>query len=111
MDVGQEDISQAFALASIWILFLAVGCSACLVPIFYTIGLAYQDAFPSGFSHVAQAPALGFLATVNGILFMVVGSLIGYPIASSSGEFTYPFVGYITFYEILQYVWSCIFFK
>ncbi|XP_015874019.2 PGR5-like protein 1A, chloroplastic [Ziziphus jujuba] len=81
---AEEDISQAFALASIWVLFLAVGCTACLVPMFYTVGLAYQDAFPSGLSYANQAPALGFLATINGILFMVVGSLVGYPIASSS---------------------------
>ncbi|KAF3454690.1 hypothetical protein FNV43_RR05138 [Rhamnella rubrinervis] len=81
---AEADTSQVFALASIWALFLAVGCSACLVPIFYTVGLAYQDAFPSGFSYVNQTPAVGFLAMVNGILFMVFGSLIGYPIASSS---------------------------
>lgn len=104
MDVGQADTSQVFALASIWVLFLAVGCSGCLFPIFYTVGLAYQDAFPSRFSYVNQAPALGFLAMVNGILFMVFGSLIGYPIASSSGELTYSFVGYKSFHEISQFV-------
>lgn len=86
MDVGQEDISQVFTLATIWVLFLAIGCSACLVPIFYTVGLAYQDAFPSGFSYANQAPGVGFLATINGILFMVLGSIIGFPIASSSGK-------------------------
>ncbi|XP_038679549.1 uncharacterized protein LOC119980818 isoform X2 [Tripterygium wilfordii] len=39
MDVGQEDLSLAFALAIIWILFLAIGCSdsACIVPIIYTV--------------------------------------------------------------------------
>ncbi|XP_011035296.1 PREDICTED: PGR5-like protein 1B, chloroplastic isoform X1 [Populus euphratica] len=81
---AEEDISQAFALASIWILFLTIGSSACAFPIIYTIGLAYQDAFGSGIANGSQAPIIRFLATVNGILFMAVGSLIGYPIASAS---------------------------
>lgn len=86
MDVGQEDLSQVFTLASIWVLFLAIGSSACAVPIIYTIGLAYQDAFNSGISYVEEIPAFQFLATINGILFIVIGSLIGYPIASASGK-------------------------
>ncbi|KAJ6904916.1 PGR5-like protein 1B [Populus alba x Populus x berolinensis] len=83
---AEADISQAFALASIWILFLTVGCSASALPIIYTIGLAYQDAFGSVISHGSQTPIIGFLATVNGILFMAVSALIGYPIASASGN-------------------------
>lgn len=86
MDVGQVDPSQAFALASIWILFLAFGGSACLLPIIYTVGQAYQDAFNSGLSYSSQASALELLATANGILFMVLGSVIGYPVASASGN-------------------------
>ena len=93
MDVGQEDLSQVFTLASIWVLFLSFGSSACVVPIIYTIGLAYQDAFDSGMSYLNQAPALELLATVNGVLFMVFGSLVGYPIASASGKFIYLFEG------------------
>lgn len=54
------------------------------MPIIYTIGLAYQDASNSGLSYVEQRPALEFLATINGILFMVFGSLVGVPIASAS---------------------------
>ncbi|EXC10675.1 hypothetical protein L484_025257 [Morus notabilis] len=81
---AEEDLSQVFTLASIWVLFLAIGSSACAVPIIYTIGLAYQDASNSGLSYVEQRPALEFLATVNGILFMVFGSLVGVPIASAS---------------------------
>lgn len=54
------------------------------MPIIYTIGLAYQDAFNSGISYVEEIPAFQFLATINGILFIVIGSLIGYPIASAS---------------------------
>lgn len=81
---AEEDLSQVFTLASIWVLFLAIGSSACAVPIIYTIGLAYQDAFNSGISYVEEIPAFQFLATINGILFIVIGSLIGYPIASAS---------------------------
>ncbi|XP_034689283.1 PGR5-like protein 1B, chloroplastic [Vitis riparia] len=81
---AEEDPSQVFALASIWILFLAFGGSACLVPIIYTVGQAYQDAFNSGLSYSSQASALQLLATANGILFMVLGSVIGYPVASAS---------------------------
>ncbi|KAA3458558.1 PGR5-like protein 1A, chloroplastic [Gossypium australe] len=44
---GQEDLSQGLALASIWILIFAFGCTLCLVPIVYTISLAYQDPFSS----------------------------------------------------------------
>ncbi|KAF5446919.1 hypothetical protein F2P56_032514 [Juglans regia] len=81
---AEEDLSQVFALASIWILFLAFGSSACMVPIVYTVGLAYQDAYSSGSFYSSQAPVLEFLATLNGILFMALGSVIGYPIASAS---------------------------
>lgn len=86
MVVGQEDLSQGFALASIWILFLAFGSSACMVPMIYTVGLAYQEAYSSGSFYSSQAPVLEFLATLNGILFMALGSVIGYPIASASGN-------------------------
>ncbi|KAK6163187.1 hypothetical protein DH2020_000051 [Rehmannia glutinosa] len=81
---AEEDPSQVFALASVWILILGFGSSACLVPIIYTVAQAYRDAFSSGFSYTNQASALEFLATLNGMLFMLFGSMIGYPIASAS---------------------------
>ncbi|KAK9998639.1 hypothetical protein SO802_018242 [Lithocarpus litseifolius] len=81
---AEEDISQVFALASIWVLFLAFGSSACLVPIIYTVGKANQYAFSSGFYYGIQASTLEFLSVVNGILFMALGSVIGYPIALAS---------------------------
>lgn len=81
---AEEDLSQVFALGSIWILIFAFGCSICFVPIIYTVFLAYQDAFSRGISDGSHASVSGFLATVNVILFMAVGSLIGYPIASAS---------------------------
>lgn len=102
MDVGQEDLAQVFTLASIWVLLLAIGSSACAVPIIYTIGLAYQDASNSGLSYVEQRPALEFLATINGILFMVFGSLVGVPIASASGESLQSVVGCESCLSILQ---------
>lgn len=73
-----------FALGIIWILILAFGSSVCFVPIIYTVFLAYQDAFSRGISYGSHASVSGFLAAVNVILFMAVGSLIGYPIASAS---------------------------
>lgn len=81
---AEEDISQVFALASIWVLFLAFGSSACIVPMVYTVGQANQHAFSSGFYYGIQASTLEFLSMVNGILFMALGSVIGYPIASAS---------------------------
>ncbi|WRX32882.1 hypothetical protein QQP08_025369 [Theobroma cacao] len=81
---GQEDISQVLALASIWILILAVGSTFCLVPLIYTISLAYQDPFSSDFSYGSQASNFEYLATVNGILFVAIGSVIGYSVASAA---------------------------
>ncbi|MBA0821558.1 hypothetical protein Goarm_018409, partial [Gossypium armourianum] len=81
---AEEDLSQGLALASIWILIFAFGCTLCLVPIVYTISLAYQDPFSSGASYDSQAANLEFLATVNGILFMGIGSVTGYPLASAA---------------------------
>ncbi|KAG8387854.1 hypothetical protein BUALT_Bualt02G0064500 [Buddleja alternifolia] len=81
---AEEDPSQVFALASVWLLILCFGSSACLVPIVYTIAQACQDTFDSGTLYNNQASVLEFLATLNGMLFMLFGSMIGYPIASAS---------------------------
>lgn len=87
LHVGQEDPSQVFALASVWLLILGFGSSACLVPVVYTVVQAYQDALNSGgISYANQASAIEFLATLNGMLFMLFGSMVGYPIASASGN-------------------------
>ncbi|OMO56492.1 PGR5-like protein 1B, chloroplastic [Corchorus olitorius] len=80
----QEDLSQVLALAKHMILIFAFGCTLCDVPIIYTISLAYQDPFCSDFSYDSQAANLEFLATVNGILFMGIESVIGYPLASAA---------------------------
>ncbi|KAG6415484.1 hypothetical protein SASPL_122895 [Salvia splendens] len=81
---AQEDPSQVFALASVWLLIFGFGSSACLLPIVYGIARAYNDAFSSGFSNIKQGPSLALLATFNGVLFMLFGSVVGYPIVSAS---------------------------
>ncbi|XP_044505989.1 PGR5-like protein 1B, chloroplastic [Mangifera indica] len=81
---AEEDLSQVLALASIWILIFGIGSSICLVPMIYTVVLAYKDAFSQGISYGSQASVSGFLVAANVILFMAVGALIGYPVASAS---------------------------
>ncbi|XP_071698641.1 uncharacterized protein [Rutidosis leptorrhynchoides] len=81
---AEEDPSQVFALASVWLLFLGFGSSACLVPVVYTILQAFKDALDSGLSTSTQAPLLEFIAMMNGMLVMMLGSIIGYPVASAS---------------------------
>jgi len=84
--LGQEDLSMVFALASTWAMFLAFGSLACVGPISYTVGMAYQNAFDSGVSLGSLTPGLGFLALVNSLIFLGLGVLIGYPVASASGK-------------------------
>ncbi|KAF6150347.1 hypothetical protein GIB67_034046 [Kingdonia uniflora] len=81
---AEEDPSQFFALASVWMLFLAFGSLAFLVPVFYTIGLAYQGVFNSRFPSNGTTSALDIIAMMNKFLFIAVGSVIAYPIASAS---------------------------
>ncbi|XP_027342421.1 uncharacterized protein LOC113855127 isoform X3 [Abrus precatorius] len=77
---AEEDLSMALALACTWSLFLALGCSACVGPILYS----HKNAFDSGLSYGSRASGLGLLFMVNSIIFMVLGLLIGYPVASAS---------------------------
>ena len=86
MYVGQEDPSQVFALASVWFLILAFGGLVCLVPVLYTINLAYQDTIISETAHSSQPAAIEFIGMLNSILLMLLGSVIGCPIASASGN-------------------------
>ncbi|KAL5130186.1 hypothetical protein HKD37_12G033314 [Glycine soja] len=83
---GQEDLSMVFALASTWAMFLAFGSLACVGPVSYTVGMAYQNAFDSGLSLGSQTPGLGFLAVVNSLIFVGLGFVIGYPVASASAK-------------------------
>ncbi|KAL5991900.1 hypothetical protein ACLOJK_012811 [Asimina triloba] len=82
--VGQEDPSQILALGSVWILLLAFGILLLIVPTLYAVGLAYHDAINTRFSLYKARSVLEFLPTASTILYMVLGSVIGYPIASAS---------------------------
>lgn len=75
-----------FALASVWFLILAFGGSICLVPMLYTINLAYHDSFNSEEVYISEPAAMEFLGMLNSVLFMLLGSVIGCPIASASGN-------------------------
>ncbi|KAK4719984.1 hypothetical protein R3W88_018322 [Solanum pinnatisectum] len=79
---AEEDPSQVFALASVWLLILGFGSSFLIVPLICTIIQAYQDTFESGMPYTDQSFEL--FTILNGILFMVLGSIIGFPIASAS---------------------------
>ncbi|KAM7256652.1 hypothetical protein ACFE04_012393 [Oxalis oulophora] len=81
---AEEDTPQVITLACIWTLILGFGCSVCLMPVIYTIGRAYQDSLDSGFFLGIQESALQSIAVLNGFLFMALGSVLGYPIASAS---------------------------
>ncbi|XP_008457470.2 PGR5-like protein 1A, chloroplastic [Cucumis melo] len=81
---AEEDLSQVLALAGIWLLFLALGCSACLVPLICTADLIFQDPLSLGLSYNTHGSPFEFLSAINAILFMAFGSLIGYPIATAS---------------------------
>ncbi|KAG9454705.1 hypothetical protein H6P81_007609 [Aristolochia fimbriata] len=79
---AEEDPSQALALAGIWVLVLAFSSLGFLGPAFYFIGVAHQDADLSRFG--SAKAALDLLTTINGFLFLALGSVIGYPIALAS---------------------------
>lgn len=87
MYVGQEDPSQVFALASIWFLILVFGSCVCLLPMLYNITLAFQDAFKSEVAYSSQSSAMeNSLGMLNSVLLMLMGSVIGFPIASASAK-------------------------
>ncbi|WJX13309.1 hypothetical protein P8452_03709 [Trifolium repens] len=81
---AEEDLSMVFTLASTWAQFFAFGSSACVGPMFYTINLAYQNATNLGLSYGSHASELKPLFMVNTIIFMTIGFIIGYPVASAS---------------------------
>lgn len=73
-------------MASVWFLILAFGGSVCVVPLLCTIYIAYQDTFNSEAVFSSQPAALEFLGMLNSVLFMLLGSVIGCPIASASAR-------------------------
>ncbi|XP_031485164.1 PGR5-like protein 1B, chloroplastic [Nymphaea colorata] len=80
---AEEDLSQVFALGSIWTLFLAFGSLAVLVPAVYTAGLAYEELADSRLVFYSSS-VLECLSNVNRILLIGLGSSIGIPIALAS---------------------------
>ncbi|XP_009405840.2 PGR5-like protein 1A, chloroplastic isoform X1 [Musa acuminata AAA Group] len=81
---AEEDPSQAFALASVWMLLLAFGTSAILVPTIYSLSLALSDIFNLRYFFYGGRSLFELFMMVNGFLIMGLGCLIGYPIASAS---------------------------
>lgn len=67
-------------------LILAFGSSACLLPVIYVVGLAYQHVLSSEVSRGGQLAGMEFFSIVNGILVIMLGCAIGFPVASASIE-------------------------
>ncbi|KAG9131790.1 hypothetical protein Leryth_009532 [Lithospermum erythrorhizon] len=82
---AEEDQSQVFALASVWLVILGFGCLVAIVPIAYTLFQAYKDEFNSEILYASQESKLKLLTVISGIFYILLGSIIGYPIASASG--------------------------
>ncbi|EMS54420.1 hypothetical protein TRIUR3_00721 [Triticum urartu] len=80
---AEEDHSMFMALSSIWTLLLLLGTSAFLVPSFYTLSLAFGDAFGAR-SLFSAAKSLDGITRVNHMVLIGLGYLIGYPVASAS---------------------------
>jgi hypothetical protein len=73
------------ALSSIWMLLLLFGTSAVLVPTLYTLSIAFGDVF--GARHLLYGEkSLDAVTRVNDLALVGLGYLVGYPIASASGE-------------------------
>lgn len=84
--VGQEDPSQEFALASIWLLLLAFGSTAIFVPVIYVISLAFADNISSRYFFYSERLTIVSLEMVNKTLTLVLGCLIGFPLAYASSK-------------------------
>lgn len=87
LNVGQEDTSQVVALAGVWIFLLAIGTLVFVAPSLYAISLVHQDIVSSGALPRNARATLDFFTALNGFLFMGLGVVIGYPIASASGKY------------------------
>lgn len=83
---AEEDPSQVLALATVWILLLAFGSFAFLVPTILTISAALEDTFNSRFFLSGKKYPFDFTPMLNSALFAGLGFSVGYPIASSSVE-------------------------
>ncbi|XP_042389955.1 PGR5-like protein 1A, chloroplastic isoform X2 [Zingiber officinale] len=81
---AEEDPSQEFALASIWLLLLAFGSTAIFVPVIYVISLAFADNISSRYFFYIERSTIGSLAMVNKTLTLVLCYLVGFPLAYAS---------------------------
>ncbi|KAJ6849278.1 PGR5-like protein 1B, chloroplastic [Iris pallida] len=81
---AEEDPSQVVVLASVWILLLLFGSSAVLVPIVYALSQAFKDAIHSRYFLSSDRSPFDILMMLNFGLFIALGYLIGYPVASAS---------------------------
>lgn len=86
MCVGQEDPSQVFALASVWMLLFVFGSSAILVPVIYAVVRAVNDVSESRYFYHDERSPFDIFMIVNVALFIGLGFLVGYPVASASGK-------------------------
>lgn len=67
-----------------WTLLLLFGSSAILVPIVYALGQAFKDAIHSRYFLSSGRSPFDILMMSNLGLFIALGFLIGYPVASAS---------------------------
>ncbi|CAN8301309.1 unnamed protein product [Cochlearia groenlandica] len=83
---AEDDASQVLLLATIWLLILLFGTSACVLPTMYGLGLVYGgDPFDSGLLYSVQlSSSVPLLSKLNCILLAALGTALGYPIASSA---------------------------
>ena len=86
MGVGQEDPSQVVALASVWILLLIFGSAAIMLPVIYGVGRAFNDAIHSRYFFPSGRSPFDMIEMLNVVLFIGLGCLVGYPVASASGK-------------------------
>lgn len=73
-------------LATIWLLILAFGSSACLLPMIQAATIVYQHFYDSRISYGHHAFTIDFSSRIKNIVFILLGSVIGYPVASASGN-------------------------
>eukprot|EP00252_Welwitschia_mirabilis_P021692 TRINITY_DN562_c0_g1_i4.p1 TRINITY_DN562_c0_g1~~TRINITY_DN562_c0_g1_i4.p1 ORF type:complete len:263 (-),score=22.97 TRINITY_DN562_c0_g1_i4:651-1397(-) len=80
------DPSQVWALASVWMSLFVIGVGVFAAPLICTLNTFCQDAEQMIWnSHSTLQPGKS-IAIANGILSMVLGSSLGYPIAAAAGR-------------------------
>ncbi|KAG6504550.1 hypothetical protein ZIOFF_036884 [Zingiber officinale] len=103
--IWQEDPSQEFALASIWLLLLAFGSTAIFVPVIYVISLAFADNISSRYFFYIERSTIGSLAMVNKTLTLVLCYLVGFPLAYASMGLLLAKHGCLVLVQALKGLW------